>query len=872
MKLLEEIFEWAKGLPPWVQDAISRLTEKPEGLSDQDYKELYDECLADSSFEKSKRLEEKEARNDASSSPNDIVLMSVGHLKNVNKIDSNQVLSFAPLGMTIVYGDNGTGKSGYSRVFKHACFSRDRSETILPDVSSKYEPKVIAEAVFTVSDQSGEKKIHWIDNGKTQDVALSSIAIFDSRIARIAVSEGQECRFIPYGLDIVQNLGNVVIPKIKSLINEQQAAIDIAVTQFEEFKGDDAVGALFADLASSDIEGIKQIAVFTESDMARGKRLREIIDKTDTKTAIGSIKIFVSRLKRLSGEFDRKAELLSNENVESWREVYEGFSASKKAVELAQTIFGDANKYLPKTGGDAWRLMFESAQSFAHQVDDGCSRLIDLNRCVLCQQPLSEEAKARMVEFERFVRADASQRLMNAARKLKNLISEIERIDQGDSLDAILISEISDRADDVANTAISFKNSCKKRYNDILNALRGTLDWKQISGQVESCSRELRQFAADELRKAHMLRLASDDKMREKLVAERKVLERRYRLSRRIKEVEAWFDRVKRKKLLSEVNAELSPLQYTRKAKELFEKTVTKPLVAALEEEFQEIGVDRMLNSVAPITKGEKGRALYKLVLPHAKSIQIPQVLSEGEQKAIAIASFMAELRVGGLNNPIVFDDPVSSLDVCFRESIARRLAKEAMNRQVIIFSHDPLFVCQLMEWCSQDNVQCETHYLENRGSFVGFPVKGLPWSLKSIESRIDELEKIQNRFKRMPWPSVPNESQRAEMMQAYDKLRAAIEQFVRDKCLGGVVKRFDDYVRVTQLPEVLALDRSFVNSVMALYKKCHGIVTGHDHSSYGMNTIPTDSDLANDIEELKRLKEALKTSSRRNRNAQSGE
>lgn len=871
MKLLEEIFEWAKGLPPWIQDAVSRLAKKPEGLSEQDYRELCDECLADSSYEKPKSVEEKKSRHDESSSPKNVVLISVGHLKNVNKIDSGQVLSFAPSGMTIVYGDNGTGKSGYSRVFKHACFSRDRGETILPDISSKYEPTLLAEAVFTVSEQSVEKKIHWIDNGGTQNGALSSIAIFDSHIARIAVSEGQACHFIPYGLDIVQNLGNVVIPKIKSLVNEQQSAIDISVTQFEEFKGDDEIGTLFADLESSDIERIKQIAVFTESDIVRVKSLREIIDKTDTKAAIENIKIFVSRLKQLSDEFDRKAGLLSDEKVESWREVYDAAVSSKKAVELAQAIFRESGSYLPETGGAAWRQMFESAQSFARQIENN-GRLSVLNRCVLCQQSLSEDAKGRMVEFEQFVRADASQRLMNAEKDLRNLISEIARLDQGDSLDAILISEISDRADDIANTAISFKDSFKKRHDDILKALRGTLDWKLISGRIESCSRELRKCAAKELCKAHMLKLVSDDKMREKLVAEQKVLERRYRLSRRIKEVEAWFDRVKRKKLLSEVNAELSPLQYTRKAKELFEKTVTKPLVAALEEEFQAIGVDRMLNSVAPITKGEKGRALYKLVLPHAKSIQIPQVLSEGEQKAIAIASFMAELRVGGLNNPIVLDDPVSSLDVWFRESIAKRLAKEAMNRQVIIFSHDPLFVCQLMEWCSQDNVQCETHYLENRGSFVGFPVKGLPWSLRSIESRIDELEKIQNRFKRMPWPSVPNESQRAEMMQAYDKLRAAIEQFVRDKCLGGVVKRFDDYVRVIQLPRVLSLDKTIIDSTIALYQKCHGVVSGHDHSTYGMNTLPTDRDLANDIEELKRLKNALKTNSAQCRNAQNGE
>jgi ABC-type molybdenum transport system ATPase subunit/photorepair protein PhrA len=43
-------------------------------------------------------------------------LLAMKDLVNVNRIVGNQVLKFAPNGVTVIYGDNGSGKSGYSRV------------------------------------------------------------------------------------------------------------------------------------------------------------------------------------------------------------------------------------------------------------------------------------------------------------------------------------------------------------------------------------------------------------------------------------------------------------------------------------------------------------------------------------------------------------------------------------------------------------------------------------------------------------------------------------------------------------------------------------------------------------------------------------
>ena len=62
-----------------------------------------------------------------------IQLTSLANVLNVNALAADQVLNFDQTGLTIIYGGNGSGKSGYSRALKRACRARDQSEAILQD-------------------------------------------------------------------------------------------------------------------------------------------------------------------------------------------------------------------------------------------------------------------------------------------------------------------------------------------------------------------------------------------------------------------------------------------------------------------------------------------------------------------------------------------------------------------------------------------------------------------------------------------------------------------------------------------------------------------------------------------------------------------
>ena len=127
---LGDILEWSKGRPGWLRDALRWLMVGGE-LSDQDIDELEEVCLG-SGREGSPLTGEHIAPQRLAGKP--VAITGLRDPVGVNALASDQGLTFAASGLTIIYGDNGSGKSGFVRVLKSACRSRDKKTGILRDV------------------------------------------------------------------------------------------------------------------------------------------------------------------------------------------------------------------------------------------------------------------------------------------------------------------------------------------------------------------------------------------------------------------------------------------------------------------------------------------------------------------------------------------------------------------------------------------------------------------------------------------------------------------------------------------------------------------------------------------------------------------
>jgi hypothetical protein len=139
MDVLGKILKWSKDRPAWQRDALRRLV-LADSLYDEDFYELTELCKGAHGLSES--LDAKPL--DKSNIPTDrraigtVNLLSITHHSGVNALAENQKISFSS-GLTVVYGDNAAGKSGYTRILKSACKARG-AEEILGNVLSGTAP------------------------------------------------------------------------------------------------------------------------------------------------------------------------------------------------------------------------------------------------------------------------------------------------------------------------------------------------------------------------------------------------------------------------------------------------------------------------------------------------------------------------------------------------------------------------------------------------------------------------------------------------------------------------------------------------------------------------------------------------------------
>ena len=139
MNVLQEIFEWSHGRPAWQSDTLRRLVVNGELLED-DVRALAEICKAAHGLaeqQEAKPLTKDHVPDRCGTTP-PVSLLSIFHHRGVNALAERQTLSFGP-NLTVVYGDNAAGKTGYIRILKSACRARGQ-EKILGNVVSGTMP------------------------------------------------------------------------------------------------------------------------------------------------------------------------------------------------------------------------------------------------------------------------------------------------------------------------------------------------------------------------------------------------------------------------------------------------------------------------------------------------------------------------------------------------------------------------------------------------------------------------------------------------------------------------------------------------------------------------------------------------------------
>lgn len=415
--VLETILDWSEQRPVWQRDALRRIVAT--GRPDDDA--IAEITLLCKKGQGAKGIELKPvplARKHLPSNPPDgvaIRLISIKDVVGVNQLATDQELTFEPDGLTVVYGQNGAGKSGYARILKRACRARHAGQIM----SDAFNPGRFGKATATICiSKAGvtQDPVTWIDTGQP-DPELSAISVFDKDCASVHVQKENEVAFRPFGLDIPDDLADAC-QRVKQRLTEEQRQLEAQRNPIfvkPSWRPQTEVGKLMGRLfAASHLEALERLGNITEAERIRHARLTEDLLK-DPVVAAAQQRLFADNITQLAAVIRACADGFSDNALDELKRKADDARAKRAAATLAaERAFGDLP--IPGVGAEAWRELWEAARHYAEHLAypgqpfpperDGV--------CVLCQQPLDTTARARMSSFETFIRDDTEAKAETA--------------------------------------------------------------------------------------------------------------------------------------------------------------------------------------------------------------------------------------------------------------------------------------------------------------------------------------------------------------------------------------------------------------------------------------------------------------------------
>jgi len=851
MTVLQEILEWSQDRPIWQRDALRRLVLQGE-LTDEDIMALSEICKSAHGLAEQQDtlpLSKEHVPDKAVGAP--VSLASIFHHRGVNALAEDQTLKFGS-GLTVVYGDNAAGKTGYIRILKSACRARGQ-ENILGNVVSGTTPLTPVVAIkYKVGTETDPRE--W--GGSGEDEFVSRVSVFDTHCAAVYLTEKTDVAFRPFGLDLFDKLVKAC-KMIRARLESEQRALgaNALVTVQAAIPEGTAVASFLASVSSlTKPEAVEALARLSAEEEARIDLLeKSLLDlqANDPEKLIRQLTVRAGRTQALVRHLKDVEAALSEGAVNAVLDARtEGRRKSEESKRLRNATFPQG--LLPGTGTDSWAALWETARRFSQEqayrdkpfpmVDDGA-------RCVLCQQDLDHATAHRLKQFEDFVastverelrqiREDFARRrkafadLKTTAEAIEETLKEV-RIEHEAAADAIAAALASNERRRVA--VVLALSDDKDLASDCPALITAVSDAEALSTQIDERIKTLRTSSNGQARKS-MMAEAQELRARKLLGAHRQTV----------------LDDIERRKKFAAYGLCLDDTRtqaITAKSTAVTKTTVSQKLKKSFQEELGRLAFRHVEVELKELG-GADGVFYHKLTLTRAPGVELPKVVSEGEQRCLSIAAFFAELSTADDPSGIVFDDPVSSLDFQWRNGVARRLVEESKTRQVIVFTHDVVFLLTLRQYADDLGVEPLDQHVRNLSKGAGVCEEELPWVALPVKKKIGYLNKC--------WQDAAKLS-RDGHQDAYEKdakylyglLREAWERGLEEVLLGGVVERYRPSVQTQQIAQISDITPEDCKAVETAMTKCSTWLPGHDKAAAARAPVPAPAELKADIDAL---------------------
>ena len=484
--------------------------------------------------------------------------------------------------------------------------------------------------------------------------------------------------------------------------------------------------------------------------------------------------------------FDRLKELRADKDAKQ-----------KHADEIKRTTLQGLP--LDTVAGVNWQTLWNAAESFIKQEPSSDHfPLQEGDNCPLCLQNISEISVERMVTLNKFINDDAAKNASNARTTLTNAITLISLQDLGlENYKAALTSLDSYQSGftgKIESLFILLRERQKQFICSTLPEVLKILDRQPVDDLIQQIKDLDVQIEAVNTNEGLVTLIQRKQTLLDELEDKKYVLENKNSIISNI-------HRYKTIEKLESIQSQCKTRSISTMSSKINKEVAVAPLVSAFSQELQKFGFNRFTVNVQ--SRNSAGHQQFKLAIAEAGEPIVAKVASEGEQRCIAIAAFLAEMNADSRKSAVIFDDPVNSLSHQWSSRVAARLVSESKVRQVIVFTHDIVFFKLLLEESERQAALHSSIALERSRKHAGIVRQNAPWEALTTSKHVKALNGYLQQLKKVDRDGTATEFRLASR-HFYGRLREAWERLVEEKLLNKVVNRFERGIQTQRLSRFL--------------------------------------------------------------------
>lgn len=752
-----------------------------------------------------------------------IRMIEVRDTEGINALTKTCSFEISP-NLTLIYGMNGSGKSGIGRLFSNACFSRGQHEllqNIKIDPSEDSKPK----ATFVLKKDDGEVVlIPYVLGDINND--LKRFSVFDSKSVPIYLDESCTVNFSPPFVRVFDRVGNVMGKLEEMLLKEMsQKQVENPFSGMFTDNPNTPV-ALFVNKIDSNTseEEYEHICNFDlQKDGAEYERLDKKIASlkamdvnaeksqiSDECIALESLHLLMSGLVESLSENTR---IEANRIMASIKEK-EGIV---KGVNLE--IFREDN--ISSIGSVEWKTLITAAKKL-YELEQKTSHKKEIDQCLLCRQNISDSSRELFRKYWLFLEEKAEEEILELKKKKSEILEKLKAVKAGHP--KLLDADI----------GIRYLRSNKPVFMDKLirkcNILEKMLDNWIIKIENDNVVDVYIGIDLDIQEFIDIIRLRRDDESKLNGVTnELAVLINDYTMLKHKKDVFSVKELGLKYLYFLKWSMKVKKVNFSGIKMSITKKRTHSHLVGVLDEywdifekERKSLGCPYKLTMHA---SGEEGRTQKEFKIEYSEEYLPGQILSEGEQNTYALADFITETNINKRSLGIILDDPVTSLDHERKDKIAERLVVEAKTRQVMVMTHDIVFMGQLVTSAEDNAIPYVTHWMKKVNEEPGH-VENNSSPMLASEKRLrkDSQEAIKS------LTALDTKEHERVLSLAVDYLRSACEALVEELLFAKTIKRWADRVSIKNLYEVV-LDGDIYKKIVVFHERLSANIPAHNRS-----------------------------------------